>query len=255
MVQDHLKAFRENGIRKILDTDSGRVYDEVVRLTTNLDDDSRLGTGDVIRLQTLYDFGREHKEHPEDGMRLGRTPIGNDYCMRCANLTKNVDEAKGFYLWGLFDRKQYWHSIYLGKAGFARSSHLKARICEELKDERAFLWRAFLDESDISRIRAALHRGRNYTWRRPLKKWGATHIVWASAEWIEDRAIRSIEADLIEALDPIANIQRPTPPAKHQGDAVSIFEKFRKQIHGARHDRTVLSRSQEQELFRHLGRL
>jgi hypothetical protein len=209
----------------------------------------------VIPLRTLYEFAREHEGHAEDGIRLGRTRLGSYYCALCAKLTKDVDERKGFYLWGVFDRKRYWHNIYLGKAGFGKTSNLKERICEELKDERAFLWRAFLDESQLSKIRGSLHPGRNYTWRRPLKKWGATHIVWASAEWVEDGAIRSIEADLIEALDPIANMQRPTPPSKHQRHAAAIFEMFRHHIHDARHDKAVLSKSQQDELSRHLGRL
>jgi hypothetical protein len=255
MVQDHLKVFTEDGVRKVLNTDTGKVYEDVVTLTTNLDDPGCSQNGSVIRLGTLYDFARKHQKHAEDAIRLEGSRFGRDYCRLCENLTKDVDERKGFYLWGVFDRKRYWHSIYLGKAGFGKTANLKNRICEELKDERPFLWRAFLDESQLFRIRDRIHPGRNYTWRRQLKKWGATHIVWASAERVEDSAIRLIEADLIEALDPIANMQRPTPPSKHQRDAAAIFEMFRHHIHDVRHDKAVLSKFQEEELLGHLGRL
>jgi hypothetical protein len=108
----------------------------------------------AILLKYLYDFARKFRERGEEAIRLERTPLGQEYCRLCAALTNEVDDNKGFYLWGAFDRRRYWHSIYLGKAGFGRASNLKERICEELKDERAFLWRAFFDESRLFQIRA-----------------------------------------------------------------------------------------------------
>src|SRR6478735_2503922 len=160
MVQDHLKVFTEDGIRKVLNTDTGKVYEDVVTLTTNLDDPGCPRNASVIRLGTLYDFARKHQKHAEDAIRLEGSRFGRDYCRLCENLTKDVDESKGFYLWGVFDRKRYWHSIYLGKAVFGKASNLKERISEELKDERPFLWRAFLDESRLFRIRDRIHPGR-----------------------------------------------------------------------------------------------
>ena len=47
-----------------------------------------------------------------------------------------------------------------------------------------------------------------------------------------------VEADLIEAIHPIANIMRPARPSILQADTRNIFEQFRTSIHlahGSRH--------------------
>jgi hypothetical protein len=98
----------------------------------------------VIPLKQLYVFVDEHRRN-EGALRIERTTLGRTYCARCDEMTSGVTESKGFYLWGAFvGNKRYWHSIYLGKAGFGPTWSLKKRICEELKDERAFVWRAVL---------------------------------------------------------------------------------------------------------------
>src|SRR5437588_6573966 len=85
---------------------------------------------------------------------------------------------------------------------------LRKRILEELKDERAFVWRYIYDEAEVLAIRDRIHDGR-YTWKRPLLKAGATEIIWVPAPKLSDSEILMVEADLIEALSPSANLTRP----------------------------------------------
>jgi hypothetical protein len=204
----------------------------------------------TISLRDLYSFARKHGECAEEAIRLEEN-LGREYCALCASLTNEVDDDQGFYLWGVFDRKRYWHSIYLGKAGFGRASSLKKRIWEELKDERAFLWRAFLDKRRLFQIRDTIHPHGRYTWSRPVLKTGTTHILWTSAPSVGD--IAPIEADLIEALDPFANIQRKAPAPNVQREATEIFERFRRLIHGARHEARILTLSQEKDVLKRLA--
>ncbi len=141
----------------------------------------------------------------------------------------------GFYLWGCYDRKKYWHSIYLGKAGFGKTAHLRARISAELRDERWFIWRHVLSEEGILKMSDQIFSGRYHKeCERAMRKAGATHIIWVPAPRIENEEITRVEADLIEALNPKANIIRPTPPHNVQEEATQIFGAFRRTIHAAR---------------------
>jgi hypothetical protein len=213
---------------------------------------SSLGHG-VISLERLYAFAEKHEAN-EDAIRLEKTALGREYSALCGEVTRHIQDAQGFYLWGVFDSRRYWHSIYLGKAGFGSTKSLKKRICEELKDERAFLWRAFYREGRLLQIRDRIHPHGKYSWHRAMKKRGSTHVLWVSAPSFSSRSIEPIEADLIEALNPRANIRRPTPPHNVQREASKIFEKFRSLIHVSRSSKRILTRLQEKELIETSGR-
>ena len=71
---------------------------------------------------------------------------------------------------------------------------LRKRILEELKDERAFVWRYIYDETEVLAICKRIHDGR-YTWERPLLKAGTTEIIWIPAPKLSDPEILMVEAD------------------------------------------------------------
>lgn len=93
-------------------------------------------TSGTISLAALYSFARRNGPQALDG----RCSLGKDYFRNATGLVEQVDAAQGFYLWGRYDRNGRWHNIYLGKAGFGKTAHLRSRILEELKDERCCLW-------------------------------------------------------------------------------------------------------------------
>lgn len=198
----------------------------------------------VISLKRLYEFVERYKQN-EEAVRLERTDLGNQYSRICETLTDAVDEAQGFYLWGKYDKKKYWRSIYLGKAGYGDKKSLKKRIREELSDERCCIWRSAFTVDQLHAIRERIHNGRyEKNWNRAMLKAGTTHIVWSSAPGIDSANITRVEADLIEALYPSANLMRPIPASTVQQEATDIFQSFRRTIHEARRDAFPVSLKQ-----------
>jgi hypothetical protein len=190
----------------------------------------------IISLRPLYDFAKKYKDD-EEALRLRGSALGKEYCEICDKLTERIDEAQGFYLWGFYDEKRYWHTIYLGMAGFGEKKSLKKRIREELKDERCCIWRSVHTADRLHEIRIRIHRGQYFAvWERGMRKSDTTHILWAPAESSRsEKKVRRVEADLIEALNPKANQDRPLPSDTVQTEATEVFQNLRRTIHAARH--------------------
>lgn len=55
--------------------------------------------------------------------------------------------------------------------------------------------------------------------------------MWAETPLLTNDEVRLVEADLIEALNPIANVARPTPPDSLQAITEKVFASFRQLIH------------------------
>ena len=192
--------------------------------------------GDQISLARLYEFAQEHR-HDREALRIEkRTGLGGDYTKLCEDITNGIGEEQGFYLWGYYDREGgLWRNVYLGMAGYGNKKSLKKRIKEELKDERACIWRHVYTPEELMEIRNDIHNGKYAQgWKRAMRKAGTTHIVWVAAPEIESSKVRDVESDLIEALSPRANLQRHTPPGNLQGEAEKVFAAFRRIIHDSR---------------------
>ena len=188
----------------------------------------------VAVLKPLYDLAGRYASL-EQPLQRESTPASNEYAKLVPTLTANIDEQQGFYLWGCYDHRKYWHSIYLGKAGFGKTAHLRAPIVEELKDERWFIWRHVLSEERVLKMSDQIFSGRYHKeCKRAMGKAGATHIIWVPAPQVKNEEITHVEADLIEALNPKSNKMRPTPPGNVQEEATRIFGAFRRTIHISR---------------------
>jgi hypothetical protein len=74
----------------------------------------------ILHLNSLYDFVYDHRKIGADGLRLKGSTYGKEYCRRCKVMTESVNEVAGFYVWGRYDRKCCWRSIYFGKAGYKK---------------------------------------------------------------------------------------------------------------------------------------
>ena len=189
----------------------------------------------MISLRDIASFVQEHKEE-EDALNP-RTPLGREFHRLCDSLTSAIDAAPGFYLWGYYDKRKYWHSIYLGMAGFGKHARLRRRILDELKEEKCCFWLTVRTPDQLQAIREKFYPGMpkyESRWKSAMRKEGATHIVWVPAPHLADQDIRPVEADLIEALDPKANIKRPIPPSSVQKEATRVFEQFRLAVHAGR---------------------
>jgi len=191
-----------------------------------------------ISLNSLY----QHALADSEGASIeGRSAIGREYGRRATELTEPIPESHGFYLWGKYERNMLWRNIYLGKAGYGRATSLRARIKEELKDERAFLWigpHSQLSKDDLMGIGQRHYPRMWYQYQahfeRAIRKCGATHIIWAATHGISNNEVTRIEADLIETMNPIANIQRPMPVSDLQDKTIEVIRMFKSQIHAGR---------------------
>ena len=165
-----------------------------------------MSEGGMISLRLLYDFVHENMNNRQEAMTLFRSKLGSKYSKLCQQVTEAIAPTSGFYVWGYYDRRLYWHSTYLGKAGFRRNgTNLRKRILEELKDERGFVWRAVYDEATIQKMADEIHNGK-YKWVRPFLKAGTTRIMWFPVPELPNSDILQVESDLIEALNPRANL-------------------------------------------------
>lgn len=189
----------------------------------------------MLSLQPLYEF--LELEHDQAGLH-GRSQEGRRYGAVVTRICRTIAATQGFYLWGRYERNGLWRNVYLGKAGFGRTAHLRARIQEELKDERACIWCAFVS---VRTMEAVGERNYPRKWHqykkdmhRALKKKGTTHIVWVADPHLDNSQVQNIESDLIETLSPSANMSRPVPPVILQEHTKTIIGELRALIHAHR---------------------
>ncbi|OGX46680.1 MAG: hypothetical protein A2216_02950 [Omnitrophica WOR_2 bacterium RIFOXYA2_FULL_45_12] len=197
----------------------------------------------ILSLHPLYEF--LELDHDKAGL-YGKSSKGRNYGKVVDEICRIIVATQGFYLWGRYERNGLWRNIYLGKAGFGRTAHLRARIKEELKDERACIWRAFVS---VRTMEVAGERNYPRMWHqykkhmhRALKKTGAAHIVWVTDPQLANSQVQNIESDLIETLSPSANMSRPVPPVTLQEHTKTIIGEFRKLIHAHRLERFLADR-------------
>lgn len=170
----------------------------------------------------------------------GNSKKGREYGKLVTLVTQSIAQTQGFYIWGKYE-KRFWHSIYLGKAGFGKTASLQARIKEELKDERLCIWcgdHTGLNDHQVQEIwhrvyppaRQGCQAGVNHA-NRAIRKQGTTHIIWVATPAIDNADVHKIEADLIEMLNPVGNILRPIPCATLQEATVETIRRFKAEIH------------------------
>jgi hypothetical protein len=197
-----------------------------------------------ITLDTLYEHALSD---PRGSSIKGNSATGREYGRKASELTKYIPASHGFYLWGKYEKNRLWRTIYLGKAGYGKTTSLQARIKEELKDERVFLWcgpHSNLNKEDLMKIGKKYyptmwHKYKTHFARAFLKS-GSTHIIWAVPSGISVNEVTKIEADLIETMNPIANKQRPVPVSDLQNKTIEIIKMFKHRIHKCRNEVVAL---------------
>jgi hypothetical protein len=199
----------------------------------------------VIELKELYDFVKEDKNN--EAIK-GDSKLGREFGKRVKSLTNSISENGGFYIWGSYTNKGLWNNIYLGKAGFGKTTGLQSRIKEELKDERPFFWKIKLTENQIKDKCPELYpkMAEKYTaeWDRSFRKFNSTHIIWVaineSSKVEFEKDILTIESDLIETMNPIANRSRPKPYGELQNTTIEIIRAIKLRIHENRLDKSFI---------------
>jgi hypothetical protein len=200
------------------------------------EDNARKLPSGVVPLLDLYEHVKGDKAG--EGLR-GASKAGRAYNVVAQRLAQDIATWQGFYLWGAYDDKCRWVNIYLGKAGYGKIANLRARVLEELKDERSFAWRTVLTEDELLKIGEqyypAMWEKQYRTDRfRHFRKAGTTHIVWVATPDLDNQNVGGVESDLIETLNPAANISRPTPQAQIKESTWVVLGALRHQIHVSR---------------------
>jgi len=185
-----------------------------------------------ISLAKLYKFV---SDDPTAKALYGKSTEGLTLGRLAREISNNIDEEHGFYLWGSYETNGLWRNIYLGKAGHGKTTCLRARICEELKDERVFLWYNG-DNHDLLYSRGKefypkMWHKYSIEWKRSFRKAGTSHILWVTTPELDNKEVTSVEADLIERLNPIANTQRPAPTSALRANTAKVISHFKTLIH------------------------
>lgn len=181
---------------------------------------------DTLPLTELLDSGAQDK----GGKGLhGNSPCGRDYGKLVTRLAQSIADLQGLYIWGYYESNGLWRTIYLGKAGLGRTASLRALIWRGkhsgLEDEALErLWLGHYPPSPGSKA------SENHV-KRALSKAGSTHIIWVATREIDNGHVARIEADLTEALNPSANVQRPAPTSGLQEMTVSVIQRFKAEMH------------------------
>lgn len=181
---------------------------------------------DTLPLTELLDSGAQDK----GGKGLhGNSPCGLDYGKLVTRLAQSIADLQGLYIWGYYESNGLWRTIYLGKAGLGRTASLRALIWRGkhsgLEDEALErLWLGHYPPSPGSKA------SENHV-KRALSKAGSTHIIWVATPEIDNGHVARIEADLIESLNPSANVQRPAPTSGLQEMTVSVIQRFKAEMH------------------------
>jgi hypothetical protein len=185
-----------------------------------------------IQLSELYSYV---KNDPKGHALHGNSKEGRKFGRLAKGIVGSIKNEHGFYLWGKYEANGLWRHIYLGKAGYGKTASLQARILEELKDEKAFLWRNTIDEETLLAIGKKHYPKMWYSyekhWKRAFRKVGSTHIIWVTTPDLNNKDVEMVESDLIETINPIANYQRPTPKSELQDYTVKVIKSFKHHIH------------------------
>jgi hypothetical protein len=180
-----------------------------------------------VTLDRLHQFA---KKHPDCYLRPrpeGSGILLSEYSNLCKETVSEISLAGGIYLWGSYNPRGQWKNIYVGCTRFGKTASLRARILEELRDEKCSVWAKFLGDDAILGMNDSGRRNR----RRSIRKKGVTHIFWVATPDLSNHEVREVESELIEALNPEANHQKSVPAPYQQGVANRVFRILRKQIH------------------------
>ena len=124
-------------------------------------------------------------------------------------LIDNVPSNKpGWYLWGKFNSMGWWETIYLGKAGKQKTSSLRTRLYDELREECVVFWSEVYGTETIIKQHKKLYDNK-YDPTRSLRKSGSQFVVWVAVEDnINEKGIKEQEDILIKIYRPTHNAAR-----------------------------------------------
>ncbi len=159
----------------------------------------------------LFDIYKFVATHP--AFVSGKNGDMGEYTTLVNTVVESIPkDTPGWYLWGNFNDTGFWHTVYLGKAGNKKTSSLRARIKEELLDERAAFWATVYGSEPTERQFQKIFKNKYGPGTRSYRKSGCHFIVWVAAS-VTEQEVKEEETVLISAYRPAINIHRKSYPA------------------------------------------
>ncbi len=156
---------------------------------------------DVIGFSPIYDFVRWNRDIPH-GTR--DRAVFRRYGQIVEGLLQPVPDDPGWYCWADKDRP-----VYIGKSAKRKTSSLRARLGEELLDERAAFWATVFDREKVIRRHVTKYRGKyEGVTRRAVEKRGADRLFWIACRGVTEGELDVVEQKLIWIFRPRANKDR-----------------------------------------------
>jgi hypothetical protein len=158
----------------------------------------------------LFDIYKFVASHPK--FVSGKNGDMGEYTKIVNSVVASIPANAGWYLWGRFNDVGFWETVYLGKSGNKKTSSLKARLKEELLDERAAFWATLYGSETTERQFQKIYKHKYGPGTRSYRKRNIHFIVWVSATPITEEEVHSEEKILITLYRPAVNIQRVSYP-------------------------------------------
>ncbi|MFC1513597.1 hypothetical protein ACFL5P_01175 [candidate division KSB1 bacterium] len=159
----------------------------------------------IISLDILYNFVKvknDKGEYREIPHRTKDKEVYIPYRELVEKIVSSIPEDPGWYAWF---KKGTSKPNYIGVSSKGKTSDLKARIFEELKEEYVAFW--FTVDEDCAEVLTQKYN-RKYSQKRAQKKSGSDAIIWVSyPEALSGKRgiLDVVEQKLINEFDPDAN--------------------------------------------------
>lgn len=142
----------------------------------------------IVELENLYAFARKHPDVPH---RSQDKNVYEPYRREVEGLIGNVPANAGWYMWF---KKGDVHAIYIGQSHEGKTSHLQARLREELLEEYVAIWSCVDPQADQTLARKYNDK---YNQSRAWKKREADAIGWVSCPGAKRGTLDIVEHKLI----------------------------------------------------------
>jgi hypothetical protein len=172
----------------------------------------------------LFDIYKYVAEHPK--FVSGKDGDMREYTKLVNKLVESIPTQAGWYNWGRVNDVGFWETVYLGKSGNKKTSSLKARIKEEILDERGAFWATVYGTEPTERQYQKINKGKYGPGTRAYRKRNIHFVIWLSAEGASEEEIREEEKVLIALYRPAINIQRVSypPHTPHTEEVLKLFD-------------------------------
>ncbi|HSX35957.1 MAG TPA: hypothetical protein VLH84_03420 [Patescibacteria group bacterium] len=171
----------------------------------------KLQTG-YFSLFQVFEFALGNPEMPS----FKNKELQSQYSKLISNTIASVPSLPGWYLWGKFNDMGWWETVYLGKAGKAKTFSLHTRMYDELREECIAFWAEVYGREPIIKQDRKLYDDKHRDSTRSLRKSGSRIVLWIAVEDpISEAEIKRQEDFLIKLYRPTHNAARWNASAEH----------------------------------------